>query len=143
MWLLRWFLQLPSLGICRNSDYWGWDWGLGVEPPVMESLELVPVIGGIKFRLGKVSLIWFCIFLEFCFFPEFHAFNVKNSLYSFSANGPGNWVNFSHFRKCVISAIACDTYKIFKFYFLQNYLSLQHCIFLTIKKWWSKHKQSL
>ncbi len=45
--------------------------GLKVEPLVRETLGL-PVVGGIKFRLGKVSLICFCIFLGSFYFPEFH-----------------------------------------------------------------------
>jgi hypothetical protein len=31
--------------------------GQGVEPPVRENLDLAPVVDGIKYRLGKVSLI--------------------------------------------------------------------------------------
>ena len=32
--------------------------GQGVEPPVRKKFELPVSIGGIKFRLGQVSLIW-------------------------------------------------------------------------------------
>jgi hypothetical protein len=43
-----------------------------VEPLVRETLGLAHVVGGVRLRLGKVSLIWVCILEVFAFFPEFH-----------------------------------------------------------------------
>ncbi len=46
--------------------------GQGMEPPVRKNLALAPLIGGIKVRSNKVSLIEFIssFLLVMCHFPE-------------------------------------------------------------------------